>query len=149
MKNLKVKKNFAIAAGFAFLAIICLAIGLQWHYKQRAFFADAIYNNPRIEFIMNRALRSAIQNNVASEEAIRDYLQSYGKINLIQENNSWIKNGSARAGTLTISISDPNNFNIALHEAVHIALFAIDVPRERHHRIMLQRNWCFGGVCED
>ena len=143
----KYKKIWVIAG---IILIITFGVGglLEWRYKQTSFFAGAEYNNPRIEFIMNRALRRAAKDNVASEETIRDYLRSYNNVVLIQGATSWVKNGSNRTGTLTISISSPENFNIVLHEARHIALFAIGTPRERHHEIMLQRNWCFAGNCE-
>ena len=145
---IKKNKKFAIAAGFAvFLFLIIISIFIEWRYKQKSFFAEAEYNNTRIEFVMNRATQRAVEDNIASEEEVRNYLQSYNNIVLVQGSSSWVRNGSARRGTLTISISDPSNFNIALHEARHIALYAVGIPKEEHHRIMFEKNWCFEGVC--
>lgn len=97
------------------------------------------------ELAINRGLRQAVSEGIISRKDLRKFLKDSPILVMMDSEMEVPGRFSRNTSNVILTFEENPSYNVIIHEAFHVALFASGLPTSVHHEVMNENDWCFGG----
>lgn len=131
----------SIIIGLALMSISVENIGT---YRSYAPFMDS-NTEFQMSIDLNKALRLSVREDIISRSDLRAFLsERLIEVRIVDDLGPGISGRVVDFDNRIILYLEPNpSINLIRHEAFHIAMIAAGIPKDRHHSVMEENDWCF------